>query len=403
MSPNVATSQNAVDAAVAEHDLPAVGQGEQLVQAGAHRAARPALHRRLAVATCRGSVWPAAASASTASGRTLDGPQPKRPSAGRSDRRGSKCARSGPTTVTVSAWQPWTRISTTHRRDRRVGHAGRRRQGQGAEGRGRGRHRLRRRRARLPDAGRTSSRPPSPPAATRKNHRYTPAGGLPELREAIAAKTKRDSGFDVRGGQVLVTNGGKHAVYNTFADAARPGRRGARCRRRTGRPTPRRSRSPAACRSWSPTDEATGFRVTVEQLEAARTPRTKALLFVSPRNPTGAVYPPDEVEAIGRWAVEHGHLGRHRRDLRAPHLRRPRVLVDADARARARRPVRRRQRRGQDLRHDRLAGRLDDRPARRHQGRDQPAVATATSNVANVVAARPRWPRCSGDLDGGRR
>ena len=102
--------------------------------------------------------------------------------------------------------------------------------------------------------------------------------------------------------------------------------------RPTGRRTPKRSRSPVACRSGARRPEATGFRVTVEQLEAARTPRTKVLLFVSPSNPTGAVYPPAEVEAIGRWALEHGIWVRDRRDLRAPHLRRARVLVDAGRR-----------------------------------------------------------------------
>ncbi len=138
-----------------------------------------------------------------------------------------------------------------------------------------------------------------------KFHRYSPTPGLPELRDAIAAKTKRDSGYDVAASQVLVTNGGKHAVYNAFQVLCDPGDE-VIC------PAPYWTTYPEAIALGGgvpvviPTDETSGFRITVEQLEAARTPRTKVLLFVSPSNPTGAVYPPDEIEAIGRWAVEHG-------------------------------------------------------------------------------------------------
>ena len=138
-----------------------------------------------------------------------------------------------------------------------------------------------------------------------KNHKYTPAGGLPELKEAIAVKTLRDSGLDVKASQVLVTNGGKHAVYNTFATLLDPGDE-------VLLPAPYWTTypEPIALSGGVPvvlqTDETTGFRVTVDQLDAAVTDRTKALLFVSPSNPTGAVYPVEEVEAIGRWAVERG-------------------------------------------------------------------------------------------------
>jgi aspartate aminotransferase len=138
-----------------------------------------------------------------------------------------------------------------------------------------------------------------------KNHRYTPAGGLPELREAIAVKTKRDSGFSCAAANVLVTNGGKHAVYNSFAALCDPGDE-VLC------PAPYWTTYPEAVALAGglpvriDTDESTGFRVTLDQLDRARTPRTKVLLFVSPDNPSGAVYPPDEVEAIGRWALEHG-------------------------------------------------------------------------------------------------
>jgi aspartate/methionine/tyrosine aminotransferase len=137
------------------------------------------------------------------------------------------------------------------------------------------------------------------------NHRYTPAAGLPELRAAIAAKTARDSGYVVDASQVVVTNGGKHAVYNTFEVLLNPGDE-------VLLPAPFWTTYPepialaGAVPVVIPTDERTGFRVTVEQLDAACTDNTKALVFVSPSNPTGAVYPRDEVEAIGRWAVERG-------------------------------------------------------------------------------------------------
>ncbi len=135
-------------------------------------------------------------------------------------------------------------------------------------------------------------------------HHYSPTPGLPELREAIAFKTKRDSGVDCSAAHVVVTNGGKHAVYNTFQALCNEGDE-------VLLPAPYWTTYPEVITLAGgvpvvlPTSEADGFRVTVEQLDAAYTPRTKALLFVSPSNPTGAVYPPDEVEAIGRWALEH--------------------------------------------------------------------------------------------------
>ncbi|HEX2698898.1 MAG TPA: pyridoxal phosphate-dependent aminotransferase [Acidimicrobiales bacterium] len=138
-----------------------------------------------------------------------------------------------------------------------------------------------------------------------KNHRYTPAAGLPELRQAVADKTRRDSGLEVKPNQVLVTNGGKHAVYNTCATLLDDGDE-------VLLPAPYWTTYPEAIALAGgssvvvPTDETTGFRTTVDQLEAARTERTKMLLFVSPSNPTGAVYRRSEVEAVGRWAAEHG-------------------------------------------------------------------------------------------------
>jgi aspartate/methionine/tyrosine aminotransferase len=138
-----------------------------------------------------------------------------------------------------------------------------------------------------------------------KNHRYTPTSGLPELRAAIAAKTERDSGYEIDAAQVLVTNGGKQAVLEAFATLLDPGDE-------VLVPAPYWTTYPEAIALAQgvsvvlPTDEETGFRVTVDQLEEARTDRTKVLLFVSPSNPSGAVYPREQVEAIGRWAVERG-------------------------------------------------------------------------------------------------
>lgn len=138
-----------------------------------------------------------------------------------------------------------------------------------------------------------------------RNHRYTPAAGLPELREAIAVKTLRDSGVEVSPSQVVVTNGGKHAVYAAISTVVDEGDQ-------VLLPAPYWTTypEPVALAGGTtvvlPTTEATGFRVTIDQLESARTDRTKALIFVSPSNPTGAVYPREEVEAIGRWALEHG-------------------------------------------------------------------------------------------------
>ena len=139
------------------------------------------------------------------------------------------------------------------------------------------------------------------------NHRYTPAAGLPALRAAIADKTLRDSGVRVAPEQVVVTNGGKQAVYSAFTVLVDEGDE-------VLLPAPYWTTYPEPIALAGgipvvlPTDESTGFRVTVEQLEAARTPRTKALVFVSPSNPTGAVYPREEIEAIGRWALEHGNF-----------------------------------------------------------------------------------------------
>jgi aspartate/methionine/tyrosine aminotransferase len=136
-------------------------------------------------------------------------------------------------------------------------------------------------------------------------HKYSPTPGLPELREAVAAKTARDSGYLVGAGQVLITNGGKQAVFQAFATLLDPGDE-------VLLPTPYWTTYPEAIALAGGvpvpvlTDERTGYRVSVAGLEAACTSRTKVLLFVSPSNPTGAVYPPEEVAEIGRWAAGRG-------------------------------------------------------------------------------------------------
>jgi aspartate/methionine/tyrosine aminotransferase len=136
-------------------------------------------------------------------------------------------------------------------------------------------------------------------------HRYTPAGGLPELKAAVAAKTLRDSGYAVEPSQVLISNGGKQALYNAFATLLDPGDE-------VLLPAPYWTTYPESIRLAGGvpvevmTDETSGYLATVGQLEAACTPATKVLVFVSPSNPTGAVYPPEQVAEIGRWAAERG-------------------------------------------------------------------------------------------------
>ncbi|AXE55071.1 pyridoxal phosphate-dependent aminotransferase [Aurantimicrobium sp. MWH-Uga1] len=138
-----------------------------------------------------------------------------------------------------------------------------------------------------------------------KNYRYTPAAGLPELKQAIAEKTQRDSGWAVDPSQVIVTNGGKQAVYQAFATLLDPGDE-------VLVPTPYWTTYPEAIKlaGGKQVDVFAGadqnYLVTVDQLEAARTDKTKVLLFVSPSNPTGAVYSPEQTKAIGEWADKHG-------------------------------------------------------------------------------------------------
>ena len=143
-------------------------------------------------------------------------------------------------------------------------------------------------------------------AAARKpaNHRYTPTSGLPELRDAIVAKTKRDSNYDITVDQVLVTNGGKQAVYQAFATIVEVGDE-------VLLPAPYWTTYPECVKLAGGipvevfADETQNYLVSVEQLEAARTAKTKVLLFCSPSNPTGSVYSPEQVKTIGEWALKH--------------------------------------------------------------------------------------------------
>ena len=136
------------------------------------------------------------------------------------------------------------------------------------------------------------------------SHKYTPAGGLPALKEALVIKTERDSKWRPDPSQILITNGGKHAVYNSCAVLLNPGDE-------VILPAPYWTTYPESIALAGGktvpvmTDISNEFRVTVEQLEAVKTNRTKALMFVSPSNPTGAVYPREEMEAIGKWCLEN--------------------------------------------------------------------------------------------------
>jgi len=141
-------------------------------------------------------------------------------------------------------------------------------------------------------------------AAVPANHRYTPTPGLPELRDAIVAKTKRDSNYEITADQVLVTNGGKQSVYQAFATIINAGDE-------VILPSPFWTTYPECIKLAGGksvevfADESQNYLVSVEQLEAARTPKTKALLFCSPSNPTGSVYSPEQVKAIGEWALKN--------------------------------------------------------------------------------------------------
>ena len=136
------------------------------------------------------------------------------------------------------------------------------------------------------------------------NHRYTPTPGLPDLREAIVNKTKRDSNYEITVDQVLVTNGGKQSVYQSFASILDPGDE-------VILPSPFWTTYPECIKLAGGVsvevfaDESQNYLVSVAQLEKALTPKTKVLLFCSPSNPTCSVYSPEQVKEIGQWALKN--------------------------------------------------------------------------------------------------
>jgi aspartate aminotransferase len=297
-------------APVAEHDLPARGQREQLGELVAQRA-HQVLHRGLAV---RGAEIGVAGCGQRRDGfgANLGRPAAEAPVAGEqvggeTDCRGvqrSHCASMAAMVGTPQREWPNDRVSTrlaaiaesaTLAVDAKA--KALKAQGENVIGFGAGE----------PDFPTPEHIVEAAVAACRdpKNHRYTPAAGLPELRDAIAAKTLRDSGFECSASQVLVTNGGKQAVFTAFAALCDPGDE-VICPAPYWTTYPESIALAGGVPVFVDTTEETGFRVTIDQLEAALTPRTKVLLFVSPDNPSGAVYPPEEVAAIGRWALERG-------------------------------------------------------------------------------------------------
>ena len=290
------------------------------------------------------------------------------------------------------------------RRHRRVRDAGGRREGQGAQGR------------RRPVIGFGAGEPdfPTPEyiveAAVEacrdpRNHRYTPAGGLPELKEAIVDEDRA---------RLRVRRSRPPRSWSPTAASRRSTRRSRRSSTRATRcslPAPYWTTYPEAIRLAGGVpvevlaDETQDYKVTVDQLEAARTDRTKALLFCSPSNPTGAVYTAERGRGDRPLGCRARPLGGHRRDLRAPDLRRHETASLPVRGARARGPVRRRERRREDLRDDRLAGRLAARPEGRRQGRHQPAVARDVQRRQRRPArgdrgARRRPDRGRGDAGG---
>ena len=198
-------------------------------------------------------------------------------------------------------------------------------------------------------------------------------------------------GLQVTAANVLVTNGGKQAVYEALATMLDPGDE-------VLLPAPYWTTYPEAIRLAGGVpvpvvaDEQSGYLVSVGQLEAARTPRTKVLLFCSPSNPTGAVYPPEQVEEIGRWALDAGlwvltdEIYEH---LTYGGVSAPSMPVRG---ARAGRPLRRRQRGGQDLCDDRLAGGLDRR-ARPTSSRRRPTCSRTPPPTSPTCRRPPRSPR----------
>ena len=241
-----------------------------------------------------------------------------------------------------------------------------------------------------PPASRSSASAPASPTSRRPqhivdaaieacanpaNHRYSPTAGLPDLRRAIADKTARDSGYGVH-----PEPGARHQRRQArrlqhVPDPARPRRRGPAARARTGPPIPRRSRWPAGRRSCCPRPPSHRLPGDGRPARGGADLEHQGAALRLAVEPDRRGVPAGGGRGDRPLGGRARHLGRHRRDLRAPHVRRPRVHVDARRRPRARRAVRRAERRRQDLRDDRVAGRLDDRSRGRDRRGHQPAVA----------------------------
>ena len=372
------------------------------------RAARTARRGRCAArpTTNRTAGWrwlvprksrPAAASAATASGRTFDGPLPKRPSAGsRPAGMGCRGMSDGPPAMACHYGGSRPRSESSCQSPMSAA-------SRPSPSRPPWPSMPRPRRSR-PQASPSSASAPASPTSPRpahiveaaveacrdpRNHKYTPTPGLPELREAIAAEDgprlrlrgRRRAGAGHQRRQARRVQHLRHP--------ARPRRRGAPARAvlddlsRAHRLRRRRARRGRHRREQRVPGHGRAARRGADAAAPRRSSSCRRRTRPAPSTRR------DEVEAIGRWAVERGRLGGHRRDLRAPDVRRPPLHVDAGGRARAGRHVRRPQRRGQDLRHDRLAGRLDDRPARRDQGGHQPPVARDVERLQRRAAGRP--------------
>ena len=396
-------------AAVAEHHLVAVGEREQLAQA-ARAAGPPPTSPAPGGGWCRGRWAPPPARAATCSGRTFDGPLPKRPSDGFSP-SGMRMS-AGVVSVVgvwqaacssrVQAWQPWRPPDRRHRAPARrisarvaavvpVGHPGRRRQGQGAaSAAGERRHRLRRRRARLPHARRTSSRRPSRRAATRPTTTTRPTAGLARrCARRWRPRRARDSGYEVAASQVLVTNGAKQAVYEASPPCSTPATRSS-SPRPTGRPTPRSSPWPAGCPVAVPTDEATGFHLTVEALEAARDAAPpRSCSSCRPTTPPAPCRPPTRSPPSGGgrrsttcgWSPTRSTSTSStaaarspRMPVAVPELADRCVVINGVAKTYAMTGWR--------------VG-LADRPARRRRGRRQPPVPRHLERLQRLPARRP--------------
>ena len=231
-----------------------------------------------------------------------------------------------------------------------------------------------------------------------RNHHYTPTAGLPELRAAIAAQDQARLGLRLSRPRRCSSPTAASTPCTTRSRCCSTRATRCCCPRRTGRPIPRSITLAGGVPVVLPTTEVTGFRVTVEQLEAARHAAHEGAAVRVAEQPDRRGVPARRGRGDRAVGGRARHLGHHRRDLRAPHLRRSRVLVDADARPRARRHVRRAQRRRQDVRDDRVARRLDDRSAPT-SSRPRPTCSRTRRRTCRTSRSAAALAAVAGDLD----